>query len=609
MEEKEITPEFRIRMQADKPAFPTDFSTSVLAVKWDYHHDTIGKYITNNPLFTTFYEWMRYATKESVSNTPYKNRGVPAELEPFFHEYLSFLLPDHSSLDTQKHLAPEEEERLFALRLFPKAVAAEKEYEQKHSEINESLPSSPDNIAFDSGLYWYRRLYENPYFQNTVSADYWSKEYAWRCKLIEELSLKLPQAQQIHELKTIISYMDVRIAYLLCCVDPSTGQDSSNIVFNDNGFEFTPSFLSTFPMQLINSLRTSNRTVDPGLSYTKRTEYIVPNIPLPIDHPKIKTIGDAINLLTKPSTEASLRETIQTHYLKSVCTVPEKCDFQKASEDLQSYLNLYSTTDHDLEKYNRFIVNCCFRTYRGIMWSKIPMQEDSMGQHINDSALQHFVETSVSNFYNLFYYPIAHIISFIQYAFDFGIVDYCKSHRKAISQLISQGKGTQESLYNSWTDTLKSNLISLWPTELFGPATILDTEFSEETTKYISGIMEEYCLAANQAYEVMISWQSKELFYRAWKRFFETQSPTEGTLPGYGHTLDFLLTAGLLITKTWVSLNYSHQTTLRMFKELTTYINNRNGRPPEATCQDSVTSAEDSKQPDANRSDTGTGQP
>jgi hypothetical protein len=39
------------------------------------------------------------------------------------------------------------------------------------------------------------------------------------------------------------------------------------------------------------------------------------------------------------------------------------------------------------------------------------------------------------------------------------------------------------------------------------------------------------------------------------------------------------------------------------------YINKKNSRSHKATCQDSVTSAEDSKQPGANRSGTGTGQP
>lgn len=237
------------------------------------------------------------------------------------------------------------------------------------------------------------------------------------------------------------------------------------------------------------------------------------------------------------------------------------------------------------------------------------MIDDVMGQPINDAALQQFVETSVSNFYNLFYYPIAHIVSFTQSAFRFDIADYCERHRKAIEQLISQGQSTKESLYKSWSDTFKTNIFGLWPTEIFGPTTILDSEFSDETIAYVSSTMAQYCHDANQGYGVMINWESEDLFRRAWRRFFETQSLEKETIPAYGHTLDILLTAGLLITKTWVSMNYSHQTTLRMFKELTAYINNRNGRPPKAACQDSAVTSEGSKQSDADRSGRETDQP
>lgn len=243
------------------------------------------------------------------------------------------------------------------------------------------------------------------------------------------------------------------------------------------------------------------------------------------------------------------------------------------------------------------------------MWYNIPMIDDAIGQPANNAALQQFVETSVSNFYNLFYYPIAHIISFTQSAFSFEIVDYCERHRKAIEQLITQGQSTKETLYKSWSDTFKSYIFGLWPTEILGPSTILDTEFSDETIAYVSSTMAQYCHNANQGYGVMINWESEDLFRRAWKRFFETQSPAKDTIPAYGHTLDILLTAGLLITKTWVSLNYTHQMTLRMFNELTTYINSKNSRPPEATCQDSAVTSEGLKQPGDDHSGTGTDQP
>lgn len=436
MAEQNPNPTFQWRSQADKPALPTDYTPSALAATWGFHHDTIAKYITMHPIFDPFYQWMRYANKEVVGSSPYKHRGIPAELEPFFHAYLDFLFPANEASKVNNKTSINEQARLFSLNLYQKAVAAEKAYEKDHIGSGEAQPTnSNEDDAVHSGLYWYRRLYENPHFQNAVLGDYWRKEYAWRCQLIEELSLQLPQVQQIHELKTMISYMDIRIAYLLCCVERSTESneiETQSITLDKSGFEFEDSFLSTFPPQLIHSMRNTNRKVDPRLLYTKRTEYIIPNIPIHVDNPKIKDMKDAFNLISKPKTDSAIRRDIQSEYLNLVCDIPAKSDFQKASEDLQNYLNLYSTTDHDLETYNRFIVNCCFRTYRNIMWYSIPMIDDVMGQPINDAALQQFVETSVSNFYSLFYYPIAHIVSFTQSAFRFDIADYCERHRKAI---------------------------------------------------------------------------------------------------------------------------------------------------------------------------------
>lgn len=606
MAEQNPNPTFQWRSQADKPALPTDYTPSSLEAAWGFHHGTIAKYITMHPTFDTFYQWMRYATKEDVGSSPYKHRGIPAELEPFFHAYLDFLFPANDSNKVSNKISINEQERLFSLNLYQKAVAAEKAYEKDHIGSAEAHPTnSNESDAVHSGLYWYRRLYENPHFQNAVSGDYWRKEYAWRCQLIEELSLQLPQVQQIQELKTMISYMDIQIAYLLCCVEQSKNADeceNQGITLDESGFEFEDSFLSTFPPQLINHTRTPDRTVDSRWLYTKRTGYVIPNVPIQIDNPKIKYMEDAFNLISKPKTDSAIRRDIQSKYLNLVCDIPEKSAFQKASEDLQNYLSLYTTTSHDLEKYRRYIHHRCLLFYRDIMWYNIPIPDDCIGYPAISTALQQFVNSAISSFYNSFCEGISDILATLRTAYFSEPTVYCSKHCNAINDLVSQGLNTRESLYNSWAFKFKRDLQRLWPTSLLGPVSLLDTEFSQDVLDKICFLMAENCHAANCAYGVMIDWTSEDLFRAAWKRYFQTQALDETTTPAYGNPLDILLSTGLLIVSTWISINSTLQITMNMFTKLTAYINEKNDRPPKAACQDSAVTPEDSKQSDANRS-------
>ena len=606
MEEQKSNPTFMWRSLEDKPSLPTDYSPSALEAAWGFHHTTIANYITTDPIFDLFYQWMRYATIDVVGSSPYTHRGIPAELEPFFHAYLDFLLPSNEPRRINSKTSIAELEHLFSLSLYQKAVAAEKSYEKDHIRSGEAQPTyANESDAVHSGLYWYRRLYENPHFQDSVSRDYWRKEYAWRCQLIEELSLKLPQVQQIQELKTMISYMDIQIAYLLCCVDqPINSKESKpkNIALDESGFEFEDTFLSTFPPQLINAIRSPDRTVEPCLSSTKRTGYEIPNIPIEIDNPKIKHMENAFNLISKPRTDPKTRQDIRTKYLNLVCDIPEKSDFQKVSEDLQNYLSLYTTTSHDLEKYRRYIHHRCLLFYRDIMWYNIPIPDDCIGYPIISTALQQFVNSAISSFYNSFCEGISDILATLRTAYFSEPTVYCSKHCNAINDLVSQGLNTRESLYNSWAFKFKSDLQRLWPTSLLGPVSLLDTEFSQDVLDKICSLMAENCHAANCAYGVMIDWTSEDLFRAAWKRYFQTQALDETTPPAYGNPLDILLSTGLLIVSTWISINSTLQITMNMFTKLTAYINEKNDRPPKAACQDSAVTSESSKQSDADRS-------
>ena len=123
--------------------------------------------------------------------------------------------------------------------------------------------------------------------------------------------------------------------------------------------------------------------------------------------------------------------------------------------------------------------------------------------------------------------------------------------------------------------------------------------------------MEHHCSVAHEVLQGQkLPWATKDTFQKAWKRFYQTQNEfTSDAVPAYCDILDIYLVYAMLVLRTWVSFDEAVHTTSMLLDCFIEYMNNRNGRSHKATCQDSVTSAEDSKQPGANRSGTGTGQP
>lgn len=87
MDKKVKNPVFTWKSYGDSTPLPSDYSQNMLKEKWNRSRPLIKKEIANNPIFDDFYKWMRYCSPEIPHSDDYKARGVPAELEPFFHEY------------------------------------------------------------------------------------------------------------------------------------------------------------------------------------------------------------------------------------------------------------------------------------------------------------------------------------------------------------------------------------------------------------------------------------------------------------------------------------------------------------------------------------------
>lgn len=592
----------------DVPSLPTDYSTSYLEGKWNLHHGKIGNYITKHPLFDYFYQWMRYVSPDATHKDPYVQRGIPAELEPFFHEFITEAQAQkitYDSLENDQEVLKSFDKH-FSLHLHRKAVTAEAENASKscHDEN-----SSIEEDAVESGLYWYRRLYENRYFKNAVSLDYWDREYDWRCQAIKELSQALPQDEQISLLKDIISILDVKIAYVFVrrkqIIEKAKMHKKERAASKQQApAKKQRTFLQTFPLQLINAIRQPIKTSNFPIQKSRKA-YRIPNIPLKKAGLNVESLEAAFPLMQKNLIDEESRKYVRSVYLNHVCTTPPKSKFQQSCDELQSYLDLYITTPQDIDKYKDYIFQYCqyyfFSFWRG--YDQVP--NDSISSTNPKTALEKFAENIISSYYSVFLQKFQHVAEFIIPIMTADPVASCNSRKDHyVQHNFDNGTLKSDMPQKFGSALLKQTLQELWAGELFPIQTMPESKMSDEEISQISSIMAHWC---NDVHLILsdttLPWATKDTFQNAWNRYYQTQADfSPDVMIAYADVLDAYLTYGMFVLRTWISYKEAQSTTLDMFNLLTEYINKKKSRPPKAACQDSAVTPEDSKQSDADRS-------
>lgn len=601
MEEKKPSPTFIWKGTGDVTPLPTDYSPKYLEGKWDINDDIIAAFTTKNPEFDYFYQWMRYVSPEAKRDEHYIHRGIPAELEPFFHEYICHAREqgvDPKSL----------QDKSDDLKFFDKSLALHLHHmasnaEEAHSEETESV---------NSGLYWYRLLYNNPFFAKHISIDYWDREYDWRCQAIKELSQSLPVEERISFLKDMLSTLDIKISYVLLrrkqIKENSSNKKSSAKRQSSQRTKY--SFLYSFPMQLINELRKSKRTKNTVPS-NQRKEYFIPNPRLEIDNPEIRTMENAFPLMLSSHVNESTRAYIRSVYLDQICTTPTKSTFQKECEELQAYLDLYSTSPEKQQKYKEYAQHYCLRYYCRFWYSSPPLRDAFTNYPTNKLALDRLMDNIIGSYYRTYLEKVNSTAYIIQVYLN-NPVEQCK-YRHLAYKYIAFENGKLKTDLHLRNDALRINqdIQSLWIDGFLPSRTLQNNLFSKKDLEHICDFMEKHCSPAHELLAgSKLPWATKETFRKAWERFYQTQldfSPS--AVPAYCDVLDIYLVYSLIVLRTFVSYKETLTMTTELFDCFTEYINKKNSRSHKATCQDSVTSAEDSKQPGANRSGTGTGQP
>ena len=338
--------------QGDIMPFPLDYPLDDLDMLWNQNRGRIATYITKYGVFQDFYMWMRYANGKQPIHDTYKEKGVPAELEPFFHSYFTEICTFKGRTDENK--IPEFE-NLFCKKLHEDAIQLERKYDLPNKVSDDDDADSAQlhghgKIQKPNDLYWYRRLYENTGFQETISASYWEMEYNYRAELIRELSLQLPLEMQVAQLQKVIASMDTQIASMLYIINGENKNKATNKKH---------SFLATFPQEVIGKLR--DRVMKSNGS-SGRVGYKVHDFTIATEvcgEAKEKSLKKFFEDIRSNKNTKSTRDAVRPYYLQDVCKIPEQSEFQRVCIQLQKYIDTYVDDKKTQEEQEKYIIRRC----------------------------------------------------------------------------------------------------------------------------------------------------------------------------------------------------------------------------------------------------------
>ena len=552
----------------DKVPFPLDYTALEVEQKWRINRTHIRPYILNSPLFADFYRWMRYANATGNVEDKFEHKGIPIELEPFFHRYLDEYMKGDWNTDES---ALQEFEHEFCKILHKEACALEQKTCQEEKCFDSGNGASVNGRDLDAApneLYWYRRLYENKAFQGSISLSYWEQEYAYRCELLRDLSLQMPRTIQIQQLQHAIISMDAQIATMLHIIKRDNLKDTPKAGQND--------FFRTFPREFINKLRDRDES---SVNKSGRVAYKVKN-----SNVSAEICGEQVHdsmenffkrLRSGGQTDA-IRKAVRPVYLRQVCTIPEKTVFQRECEKLQEYLNQYVDESFKPENAQSYIIWRC-KMYFGPLLGFSAAYTGAIQPGIDLShGSNQVIDEIILSIYNVFYFQYLEEITYVCRA-NQNVEKYRDEQMGWINNRIHTGE-EKSCVYESYRFRF-SKMIRTLCDGVF--QTVIDAEeqkLSQEKIEEVSVQMEKQCKDlyysfGGQAYE----WMNKTNFIKSWHRYNKTATSNLDDVPISLHQEDIHLCAALLMCKIWDEFNRTKCAAFASYKELVSYLHSRKG--------------------------------
>lgn len=570
MSEKTDEKYFVWKQRSDVMPFPMDYPLDDLDKLWNQNRGRIAKYITKYGVFQDFYMWMRYANGKKLNEETYKEKGVPAELEPFFHSYFTEICSFRGR--TNKNKIPEFE-NLFCKKLHEDAMRLEHEYDLSNKASNDDDGASaqlPEHgtIQKPNDLYWYRRLYENIGFQENISASYWEREYDYRAELLRELSLQLPLEMQVAQLQKLIASMDAQIASMLYLIFGEKKNKATNK---------KTSFLATFPQELIGQLR--NRVVKSNEA-ANRVGYRVHDFTIATEvcgETMEKSLEKYFDDIRSNTNTKATREAVRPYYLQDICKIPEQSEFQKVCIQLRKYIDTYVDYEKTQEERECYIVRRCKVYYEPFFsLSATPIGHLQPGYDRSTGA-EIVIDELISALYSDFYRKYNHEINTIC-NINRDVERYCNIINKWADEA-EQGGRAKEDIVSHCTQRYFSVIRSMCNDHILENPSILESRLSPKDIAVLSQTIVEQCKSA--CYEFNRSeceWMNEDTLQKWWMRYNEICFGSDQSIPLAGTSKeDIHLYTALFICRVRAECRITQATTSKVYSIFVEHLRKRKG--------------------------------
>lgn len=531
---------FKYKAQTSRYSFPLDYPVDHIAKKWEVDRRTVKEYIVGNPLFSQFYQHMRYDGEYSKQGNE-KHKvfdGIPVELEYFFEELFNYVFCNRIKEFKQGNIPATQEEN-FCLELYKKATNAEK-------------------LGTQDNLYLFRRLYDNAAFQEVLLKEYWN-EFKKRCKLLENLTQKLDGDAQIEKLRSILGTLDMEIAVQARRVANLQREHKKNT-----------SFLETFPSELLDELRGRKIILSHLRDETAKFEF--PN--LPVSHPTLdkKTLQAAFDDVVNQKNGASdVVEDARKVYMEYIRGLSAKTSFQSQCEALQMYLSDYRKP-LDIEKIKGEIQTISTTFYGSIVRGEpisVGVYYDGLAKNRDYGEKQRFIIDEVNYIYSQFAYDYKDYLAYL------GPTDWDKDEKNLRLKQVADwaymktSETEMDCFYQNRTDWYLSSVEMLWEPKCFGEFTLFCENFDAESN-LLSEKMAMLCKNTYDLFNTEIPYWADSLYIKCgWKRYREIMKDKKKMLDTAGvHYNDINLIRALFTCKLYTDFRKTNSLVLEHIQYL-----------------------------------------
>lgn len=542
-EQKAQRQEFAYRAQTSRYAFPLDLPVIKVAEDWEIDPRTIRAYVTDNPLFADFYQYMRY--DGDVSQKRGKDHkvfnGIPVELEKFFSVYFISAYDHQEKRMLKEGTLPEGFEESLCLKFHKLAMGMEK---------------SPDQ----TNLYLYRRLYDNEAFRAAILGKYWDV-LRKRWGLYEDLMLQMDTDTQLEQMKEMITYLDLKMAHY------ARKEKKKKQVL---------SFIKSFPREVLDYFRRRKDVQKDQLD--EIAKFRLPNITIEREGQEAMPLKEALDeVVHSRNGSAEIIDVARKTYMDYVRTQCAKTDFQSQCEELQKYLDEFEE-ELGSDELNKEIKVVCTE-----LFGSIPAGNPfSSGVYYNGRKLNRqkgekhrFIIDTATYLYSNFAYEYQQFLRCLDPSEQKKDEFFFEENKGARQRYIKENNLDAVCFYQEIADDYMDTIRKLWVADFLGDFSAFQNAL-EKSIEEISVKIQRICMNAYEDLGLTIPYWTDNVYIRqGWLRYKRIVDKNETDLSTVCiDPWDVILIRALFMCRLWYAYKKSKSIILENFRHLSAYLQN-----------------------------------